>query len=164
MLDLPQLLDAVEDIPLDALGRRVLDIGARLHRIAVIDLGSGHAQLEQGVELGDGGNLEAGALLDQDLEDARVGVGLDSVVRVHPRHGRLEAADLGADDVGVYQQERTGVALLDRLADVLEVQADFRMGIEELGWFGFGGGGWLRVLEGGRALGHQCSPGDLRLR
>jgi hypothetical protein len=37
---------------------------------------------------------------------------------------------------------------------VLEVQADFGMGIEELGLFGFGGGGRLRML-GDWAHGHQ---------
>jgi hypothetical protein len=75
---------------------------------------------------------------------------------MHSRHGRLEAPDLGADDRGIDQEERLGVALLERLADVLEVQADFGMGIEKRGRIRIGLG--LRFLEGSRALGHQYSP------
>jgi hypothetical protein len=150
-VNLAQLLDAVERVPLDALRRRVAYRVAGLHRVAVADLGRRHLELEEDIELRDRGDLEARALVDQDLQHPRIRIGLDGIVRMNARHSRLEAASLGSDDVRVYQQEGLGIAALQRIPYVAEVQADFRMRVEELGLLGFGWG-WL--LEGDRAHGH----------
>jgi hypothetical protein len=53
-------------------------------------------------------------------------------VRPHPRHGRAEAAHLFAHDGVIQDQERPRVFLAGGLADDLEVEADFGMGVEEL--------------------------------
>ncbi len=157
-VDLAQLLHAVHGEPLDALCRGVTDGVGGLYRVAVADLGCRHRELQQDVQLGDRGDFKAHALLDQGLQHPRIGIGLDRVVRMDARHGRLEAARLGADDGRVEKQEGLGVALLQRIPHVAEVQADFRMRVEELGLLGFG---WGRLLEGDRAHGHQRSPGGL---
>ncbi len=130
-LDLADLLLRVDHVPLHALGRRVLEVGARLHGVGVEDLGHRHAQREEEVELGDGGDLEAGAFLDQDLEDARVGVRLDGEVRAHPRQRRAEAPRLGAHDVQVDEEDRLLVGVPGEvLLHGAEVEADFGVGIE----------------------------------
>jgi hypothetical protein len=114
-----------------ALSTSVFEVRARLHRVGVEDLGRRHAQRQEDVQLGDGGDLEAGAFLDQDLEDARIGVRLDREVRTHARQRRPEAARLGAHDVQVHEQDRLAVGvLLEVLLDPAEVEAGFRVGVE----------------------------------
>jgi hypothetical protein len=92
LVHLAHLVGAVDHEPLDALARGVGDRFARLHRVGEEDLGRRHAQPEQQVELGGGGDLEAAAFLREDFQHAPVGVGLDRVVRPHAGHGRADAA------------------------------------------------------------------------
>ena len=66
-VDLPQLLDRIDDEPFDPLRRRAGDEIPRLGRIRVEDVGRRHAERNEEVELGDGGDLEPGAFLKQRL-------------------------------------------------------------------------------------------------
>jgi hypothetical protein len=119
------------DVPLDPARGGVLEVGARLHRIRVEDFRRRHAQPHEDVELGDGGDLEAGALLDQHLEHARIGIRLDGEVRPHARQRRAETPRLGAHDVEVHEEDRALVAVLGEvLLDPREVEADFWVGVE----------------------------------
>ena len=125
------LLDGVHHVPLHPLAGGVLEVGARLHGVGVEDLGHRDAQPQEQVELGDGGDLEAGALLDQHPQDPRVGVRLDREVRAHPRQRRAEAPRLGAHDAQVDEEDRLLVRVPGEvLLDGAEVEADFGMGIE----------------------------------
>ena len=160
-VNLAQLLDAVQHVPLHTLRGRIFEVGAGLHRVAVVDLGRRHAQAEQEVELGDGGDLEAHAFLDQGLQHARIGIRLHRVVRLHARHGGLEAAGLDTDDLGVDEEEGLGIALFQRFPDVAEVQAYFGVGIEKMLFVLESG---LLFLEGDRAHDHQSLLYDLGFR
>ena len=130
-LDLVDLLDAVDHEPFHALGRRIFEEGARLHRVGIEHLGRRDTQAHEDVELGDRGDLEAGALLDQHFEDARVGIGLDGEMGAHPRQRRAETARLSADDLEVDDQDGLAIGMpLEVLLDAREVEADFRVGVE----------------------------------
>ena len=130
-VDAAQLVDAVDHEPFDAPGGGVADGLARLDRVGVEHLRRRHAEREQQVELRRRGDLEARALLDQHLQHARVGIGLDRIVRAHARQGRAEAPRLGAHDVQIDQQDGLLVRVpLEVLLDAREVEADFRVGVE----------------------------------
>ncbi len=107
---------------------------------------------------------------DQDLQDARIGIGLDGEVRAHARERGLEAARLGLDDVQVDQQDGLLVGVLrEVLLEAREVEADFRMGIE--GELGLRAQPLYRGGSGHRGLGRQGmenkrgatrAPGEIR--
>jgi hypothetical protein len=52
-------------------------------------------------EFGEGGNIEAGALIEERLDDLRRGVGLDRIIALHPRQMLLKAPVVAPDDLVV---------------------------------------------------------------
>src|SRR4029078_8672681 len=86
---------------------------------------------DEEIELGDRRDLEAGAFLDQRLQDARVRIRLHREVRTDAGKRGAEAASLRADDVEIDDEKRLLVAVpREVLLDSGEVEADFRVGIE----------------------------------
>jgi len=65
-------------------------------------------------ELVVGSHVEAGPLVEQRFDDLRVGVGLDGVVRLHPRQMRLERAVVLPDPVVVDDKQGSPVLARQR--------------------------------------------------
>jgi len=85
---------------------RLGDVGRRLHGVAVQHPLGVDAQLLEHLELGAGGDLEAGAELVEGAQQLWLGVALDGVEAADPRQGRGQGGVALADRLQVADQER----------------------------------------------------------
>ena len=99
----PQFIDSLDDVPFHARTSGQGDVLARLDRVIEMDFVRRYAQREQGVELGNGGDLETDALIEHDPEDIGMRVRFDGVMQRHARHCSAETAHLAAYELRIEQ-------------------------------------------------------------